>query len=404
MAYSQGYDLLTQQVAVEVFGSNSALAQVFYRMMRQESGFDSDVVEGRRASSAGAQGIAQFMPATAREQGVDPMNPEQALRGAAKYLQKLIAYFGGQVAKGVAAYNAGAGRVENAVAAGGQNWTASLPGETQQYLAIVQPGGEMMPNGTLETGGVPRPQGPYTGAAGQAGGLGTIQGTTASSADFAQWLLDHGFGGYVYKAEDGTLMIHTNPPASVVNAFLESEADTGVSDLDRRATEAGIAIDEANARSIIAWDEGKTYEQGRQRILDKIDQEHWTADQAIDEFNAWMTATQEATHRGETVYGEQMSRAAMTTPTEYYPGTEPGGAREQFAEKYGVPYTSSPGVPIETLPNPEQMYDRWHQNMGISQQAPPTQGGWSGQGQGMNAAQAFLQRMNLRSAPQGAGF
>lgn len=175
--------------------------------------------------------------------------------------------------------------------------------------------------------------------------------------------------------------------------------ETGVTDLERRSTEAGIALNEANARSIIAWDEGSTYEQMRQRLLDKIDQERWGEEQAITEFNAWMDAAIEARHRGETVYGEQMERAAMTTPTEYYPGTEPGGARERFAEKYGVEYTSTPGIAVETLPDPEQMYSKWHQNMGISQQAPPTQGGWSGQGMDQaprwNAAQDFLQRAGL---------
>lgn len=164
---------------------------------------------------------------------------------------------------------------------------------------------------------------------------------------------------------------------------------------------AATALDWALVERTYAELGGETYEQGRQRILDQMDQQNWTADQAVKEFNAWMSGALEAGKRAETVYGEQMKRAAWTTPTEHYPGTEPGGRNEQMYERYGLPYTPSPGIPIETLPNPEQMYERWHDKMGISQQAPATQGGWSGQGAGqgtgIDAARAFLQKMGLQS-------
>jgi len=237
-------------------------------------------------------------------------------------------------------------------------------------------------------------------------GMPTPRGTTGQAAGqtvkFAQWLIDHGFGGYVYETEDGTLMIHTNPPASVVNAFLEdtSGGEAGaepMSQYDIASKEAGTALNWANVESIIAYDQGKTYEQGRQRILDKIDQEHWTAEQAISEFNAWMAATTEAGRRAETAYGEEKERAVWTRPTPTYERP----AHRQVMESYGLEYTPEQGIPVSQMPSQEQMYSRFQQNLGIQQQAPPTAGGWQtgqGMGQGTDRARVFLRGMNLPSA------
>jgi soluble lytic murein transglycosylase-like protein len=56
---------------------------------QQESGFDASAV-----SPAGAQGLMQFMPATARGLGVDPFDPASAVDGAARYLAELTEQFG----------------------------------------------------------------------------------------------------------------------------------------------------------------------------------------------------------------------------------------------------------------------------------------------------------------------
>lgn len=73
---------------------------------RQESGFDP-----RAVSPAGAQGLMQLMPATARGLGVaDPFDPSQAVDGAARLLRDLIGRFG-RVDLALAAYNAGPGAV-----------------------------------------------------------------------------------------------------------------------------------------------------------------------------------------------------------------------------------------------------------------------------------------------------
>ena len=81
-------------------------------------------------SSAGARGLAQLMPGTAREMGVDPDDPFANLEGGARYLREQLDRFGGDVEKALAAYNAGPGRVEAA------NGIPRIR-ETQNYVASV---------------------------------------------------------------------------------------------------------------------------------------------------------------------------------------------------------------------------------------------------------------------------
>ncbi|MEM7274184.1 MAG: transglycosylase SLT domain-containing protein [Actinomycetota bacterium] len=70
-----------------------------------ESGFDPTAV-----SSAGAQGLMQFMPATASEMGVDPWDPASAVDGAARYLRTSLDRFQ-EPELAIASYNAGRGAV-----------------------------------------------------------------------------------------------------------------------------------------------------------------------------------------------------------------------------------------------------------------------------------------------------
>lgn len=78
---------------------------VFDRQINLESGYNT-----KARSPAGALGIAQFMPGTARSRGVNPLNPRQALKGAAKLDADLIHQLGYR--RGLAAYNAGPGNIK----------------------------------------------------------------------------------------------------------------------------------------------------------------------------------------------------------------------------------------------------------------------------------------------------
>lgn len=81
--------------------------ETFIRQIGKESSWDPNAV-----SNKGAQGLGQLMPPTAKELGVeDPFNPEQNLRGAARYMVQQLRRFNGDIAKALAAYNAGAGNV-----------------------------------------------------------------------------------------------------------------------------------------------------------------------------------------------------------------------------------------------------------------------------------------------------
>ncbi len=104
----------------------------FINQIQQESGFNPGAV-----SPAGAEGIAQFMPATAASMGVNPWDPRSALYGAARLMSSLNAQFGGNYAMALAAYNAGPGAVQAAISEGGSDWYAYLPAETQNYITVI---------------------------------------------------------------------------------------------------------------------------------------------------------------------------------------------------------------------------------------------------------------------------
>lgn len=77
----------------------------------QESAFDPQAI-----SSAGAVGIAQFMPSTAALAGIDPFDPYDAINGAAQLLSQYVrgyaAAYPNAYAAALAAYNAGPGAVD----------------------------------------------------------------------------------------------------------------------------------------------------------------------------------------------------------------------------------------------------------------------------------------------------
>jgi soluble lytic murein transglycosylase-like protein len=81
-------------------------------------------------SPVGARGLAQLMPGTARDLGVDSADSMANLEGGARYLREQLDRFDGNIEKALAAYNAGPGRV---IRAGG------IPQirETQTYVTAI---------------------------------------------------------------------------------------------------------------------------------------------------------------------------------------------------------------------------------------------------------------------------
>jgi len=101
-------------------------SKLILAVIRNESCFDRSAV-----SPAGAQGLMQLMPATARWLGVtDSFSPDQNIRGGTKYLSDLVKRYDNNIKMALAAYNAGPGAVAK---------YGGVPpyAETQKYIEKV---------------------------------------------------------------------------------------------------------------------------------------------------------------------------------------------------------------------------------------------------------------------------
>lgn len=114
--------------AISAFATAWRLPEGYFaRLIWQESRFDPNAL-----STAGAEGIAQFIPSTARIRGLgNAFDPAEALARSAEYLRFLADKYG-NLGLAAAAYNGGEGRMSRYVAAGGV-----LPRETEDYVEII---------------------------------------------------------------------------------------------------------------------------------------------------------------------------------------------------------------------------------------------------------------------------
>nr|WP_224817048.1 lytic transglycosylase domain-containing protein [Hasllibacter sp. MH4015] len=122
--YEGGYDGPFLGVAQSAARRHGIPEDIFLRLVQQESGWNTEAL-----SHAGAIGLAQLMPDTARLLGVDPTDPVANLDGGARYLAQQYRRFGNW-RLALAAYNAGPEAVER---------HDGVPpyAETQHYVRVI---------------------------------------------------------------------------------------------------------------------------------------------------------------------------------------------------------------------------------------------------------------------------
>jgi hypothetical protein len=208
------------------------------RLLWQESRFRVTEV-----SSAGAQGIAQFMPQTAVEIGLrNPFDPLQAIPASARFLRKLHDQFG-NLGLAAAAYNAGGGRIEKWLSR-----RSSLPKETRAYVQIIT--GHKAEAWTDE------------------------ESTVYMPTDLPQKAPCEGVGGLSRRDQIAAVNVDLTPSASALLRKAEAEeaedrknaTATKLRVAARSAAARGLASRKTNARVVLLAAKGSARKPGKQAV------------------------------------------------------------------------------------------------------------------------------------------
>ncbi len=145
-AYGQSRSESMDAIFEEASSRYGVSVSLLKAVAKAESNFNPKAV-----SKAGAIGVMQLMPATARSLGVsNPYDARQNIMGGAKYLKENLDRFGGNVNLALAAYNAGPNSVQK---------YGGIPPykETQNYVKTVNSymsGSPLLAGKTVQTGGL----------------------------------------------------------------------------------------------------------------------------------------------------------------------------------------------------------------------------------------------------------
>lgn len=115
-------------LACEIARKHGVDERLVLAVIDKESNFKNNLV-----SSAGAEGLMQLMPGTAKNFGVtDPMDPRQNIDGGVRLLKYLLNKYNGNVAYALAAYNWGEGNLDKYLAG-----KKSMSAETKNYMKLA---------------------------------------------------------------------------------------------------------------------------------------------------------------------------------------------------------------------------------------------------------------------------